>query len=121
MEISTTIAPGQGSRWLTTVAKDTFPALGPVTYARMPVPAVARGSTVPLIRLTTASVAGSCSPVAGQAIIMAALPSGLTTTGVTLATPRTAVASAAPLADRDGSVAAMISGASNPGLNPLAI
>ena len=55
---------------------------------------------------------------------MAAWPSLLTTTGVTAATPgvaATAAASRAVSARASGSVAAMITGASNPGPNPCAI
>src|SRR5215467_10923901 len=61
----TTTAISHGSFWPMALAKLTLPAFGPVTYALIPVPDVARGSTVPLSRFTRALVAASCSVVVG--------------------------------------------------------
>ena len=65
MDSATTTPISHGSRCPMRLAKLTLPALGPVTYALIPVPAIAFGSTVSLIRFTRVSVAGSCSPGGG--------------------------------------------------------
>src|SRR5579859_1005870 len=57
MDSPTTIAISHGSRWFTRSANDTAPAFGPVRYAL----AGRCARTV----LTSALVAGSCSPVVG--------------------------------------------------------
>src|SRR5262249_8707441 len=63
----TTTAISHGSFWPMALAKLTLPAFGPVTYALIPVPAVARGSTVPASRFTSALLSASCSrPVGGR-------------------------------------------------------
>src|SRR5215468_1641390 len=65
IETRTTTAISHGSRWPTRLENATPPAFGPVRYARMPVPAVARGITWSFRRFTSALVAVSCSPVVG--------------------------------------------------------